>query len=253
MSEAKPNSQSEGGMTFLEHLEELRSRIIKSLIALLIACIASYFFASYIIEFLTLPFTASGDSQLTLLAPTEGFMVKLKTAFLAGIVVSSPVIFYQFWKFVAPGLYEKEKRLVLPVVCWSVLLFLLGAAFAYHVLPFAMRFFQSFATEDVENFWSLGRYITFVTYLLLAFGAVFELPLIIYFAARMGLVTPKFLRKKRRHAIITLLILSALVTPPDVFTQAVLALPLAILYEISIFLAVVAEKKHAKSTQSSRA
>ena len=230
-------------MSFIEHLEELRSRLIKSLAAVLVGFIAAYFVSGYIIDFLNRPFLELSDAQLTLLAPTEGFMVKLKTAFLASLALSSPVIFYQFWKFVAPGLYQKEKRFILPVVCWSVLLFLLGGIFAYHVLPFAMRFFHSFAGGGVENFWSLSKYITFVTYLLLAFGLVFELPLVIYFAARMGLVTPAFLRKKRRHAIILLLVLSALVTPPDVFTQAVLALPLVILYEVSIFLAVIAVKK----------
>ena len=247
MSEDKTQKSADEGMSFIEHLEELRSRIIKSLIALFVGFVVSYFFTSYLIQILTLPFQAGGNSQLSLLAPTEGFMVQLKTAFLAGLVVSCPVIFFQFWKFVAPGLYEKEKRYVLPIVFWSVLLFLCGAFFAYQVLPFAMKFFQSFATEDVSNFWSLGKYITFVTYLILAFGLVFELPLIIYFSAKMGLVTPDFLRKKRRHAIITLLILSALITPPDVFTQAVLAVPLVILYEMSIFLAVIAHKKRKAS------
>ncbi len=231
-------------MTFIEHLEELRARLIKGLIAVLIAFIAAYFVSGYIIDFLNRPLLALEGSQLTLLAPTEGFMVRLKTALLAAIVIASPVVFYQFWKFVAPGLYRKEKRFIFPVVGWSVLLFLIGGLFAYQVLPFAMKFFHSFAGGGVENFWSLSRYITFVTYLLLAFGLVFELPLVIYFAARMGLVTPAFLRKKRRHAIIILLVLSAMITPPDIFTQAVLVLPLVILYEISIGLAVLAAKKY---------
>jgi len=247
MPEEQKNPSGNGGMTFIQHLEELRSRLIKALIALLIGFIAAYFFTQYIIEFLTIPFSANANSQLTLLYPTEGFMVKLKTAFLAGLIVASPAIFYQFWNFIAPGLYEKEKKFVIPVVIWSVLLFLIGAVFAYHILPFAMRFFQSFASDFAGNYWSLGKYITFVTYLLLGFGLVFELPLVIYYAARMGLVTPDFLRKKRRHAIITLLVISALITPPDIFTQLALVLPLTILYEISILLAVTAYKKHRKA------
>ncbi len=251
MSEDKTKTGADEGMSFIEHLEELRSRIIKSIIALFVGFVITYFFTSDIIELLTLPFKAGGNAQLTLLAPTEGFMVQLKTAFLAGLVVSSPVIFYQFWKFIAPGLYEKEKHYVLPIVFWSVLLFFIGAVFAYHILPFAMKFFQSFATDDVGNFWSLGKYITFVTYLILAFGIVFELPLILYFSAKMGLVTPEFLRKKRRHAIIILLLLAALVTPPDVFTQLVLVIPLILLYEISIFLTVIAVKQRKKSTDNS--
>jgi len=247
MSEESENSKE--GMSFIEHLDELRSRIIKALIALLIGFVATYFFTTYIIDFLTSPFLPGANAQLTLLAPTEGFMVKLKTAFLAGLILASPAIFYQFWCFIAPGLYEKEKKFVIPVVIWSVLLFLLGAIFAFNVLPFAMKFFQSFATDYIGNYWSLGKYITFVTYLLLAFGVVFELPLVIYFAARTGLVTSEFLRKKRKHAIVVLLIICALITPPDVFTQIILVLPLIVLYEISIFLAVAAEKKHKESLE----
>jgi sec-independent protein translocase protein TatC len=170
-------------------------------------------------------------------------MVKLKTALISSIVISSPAIFYQFWKFIAPGLYENEKKVILPVVAWSVFLFLLGGTFAYNMLPYAMRFFQSFATEDVEVYWSLGKYLSLVIYLLLAFGVVFELPVVIYFAARMGLVTPQFLRKNRRYAIIVLLIIAAVVTPPDVFSQIVVTIPLIVLYEVSIFLAVFAVKK----------
>jgi len=251
MSDSDSKTSESGELTFLEHLEELRIRIVRALIALTAGFLLTYFFTPRIIEFLIQPFLAFDTSHLTLLAPTEGFMVKLKTSFLAGLVVSSPVIFYQFWKFVAPALYEKEKRFMFPVVTWSVILFLTGGVFAYHVLPFAMRFFQSFAMENVENFWSLSKYITFVTYLLLAFGIVFELPLVLYYAARMGLVTKDFLRRKRRHALIILLILSALITPPDIFTQIVLAFPLAILYEISIILAGIAEKKYANGKNSS--
>ena len=251
MSE-KDNKEKEAGkeLTFLEHLEELRIRLIKAIAALFIGFILTYFVSSYLIEFLIRPFETFSDSHLTLLAPTEGFLVKLKTSFLAGLVISSPVIFYQFWKFLAPGLYENEKKFIFPVVTWSVVLFITGGAFAYQILPFAMRFFQSFAMENVENFWSLSRYVTFVTYLLLAFGAVFELPLILYYAARMGLVTPDFLRKKRKVAIVILLVLAAIITPPDVFTQVVLALPLVILYEISILLSAAASRKYLKSSKS---
>ncbi|MBC8204258.1 MAG: twin-arginine translocase subunit TatC [FCB group bacterium] len=232
-----------GGMTFWEHLEELRSRLIKAIISLGIAFVTAYIFASYILDFLTAPFIVSGGTHLALLAPTEGFMVKLKTAFLGAIVLAAPMVFYQIFRFVAPGLHEHERRMTLPVVLWLTVSFFIGGMFAYHVLPYAMKFFQSFAGEGVENFWSLGKYISFVTYMLLGFGLVFELPLVIYFAARLGLVTPQFLRRNRRYAIIILLAASALVTPPDVITQIILAIPLIILYEISIFLAAAAIKK----------
>ena len=246
MSDTDINNTPEqpGQMTFIDHLEELRSRIIKAAVAVMIGFIATYFFADRVIEFLSEPFLELSGSTLTLLAPTEGFMVRLKTGLLTGLIVSSPAVFYQFWNFIAPGLYQNERRFIIPVVIWSVLLFAIGALFAYQVLPYAMKFFHSFAEGGAENFWSLSKYITFVTYLLLAFGLVFELPLVIYFAARMGLVTPQFLRKYRKHALIILLVLSAMITPPDIFTQAVLAIPLGILYEVSIWLAVIAVKKH---------
>lgn len=230
-------------MSFWEHLDEFRSRVIKSLISLVIAFAIIYFFTPYIIDFITAPFYSEDNSRLTLLAPTEGFMVKLKTALLVAIVLAAPAIFYQIFGFVKPGLHKHERKLVVPVVLWSSVSFFIGAVFAYHVLPYAMNFFQSFAGDGVENFWSLGKYITFVTHMILGFGLVFELPLAIYFAARLGLVTPAFLRRKRRHAIIILLLAAALVTPPDLFTQVILVIPLVLLYEISIWLAAVAVKK----------
>jgi sec-independent protein translocase protein TatC len=237
-------------MTFIDHLEELRSRIIKALFSLFIGFVICYFFADEIMKFLLRPLDSSHPAQLTLLSPTEGFMVKLKVALIAGVVISSPAIFYQIWRFVAPALYDKERRMVFPVVFWSAFLFILGAIFAYLFLPYCMRFFQSFATEWVVNFWSLKGYITFITYIIFAFGLVFELPLVLYFAARLGLVTSKFLRQKRRHAIIVLLILAAIVTPPDVVSQLVISVPLIILYEVSIFLARIAEKRRMKSSVS---
>jgi sec-independent protein translocase protein TatC len=243
-------SQSQDGMTFLEHLEELRSCIIKSALALFLGFLISYFFTSYIIEFLVRPLDESGGVRLILTAPTEGFLIKIKVAFLAGIIISSPAIFYQLWKFIAPALYEKERKIIIPVVVWSVLLFLFGGVFAYWMLPYALIFFQSFAMDYAENFWSLGKYITIVTYMLLAFGVVFELPLVIYYITRMGLVTPRFLREKRRHAYIIILIIAAIVTPPDVITQIILSTPLIVLYEISIFLAVIAHRKRNRSDTS---
>jgi sec-independent protein translocase protein TatC len=245
MKECSP-SQNEGGMTFLEHLEELRSRIIKSAIALFIGFVLSYFFTSYIIEFLVKLLAQSDRVRIILTAPTEGFLVKIKVAFLSGIVVSSPAIFYQLWKFIAPALYEKERKVIIPVVIWSVMLFLTGGIFAYRMTPYAMSFFQSFALDNVENLWSLSKYISLVTYMILAFGVVFELPLVIYYIARMGLVTPKFLREKRRHAYIIILIIAAIVTPPEVITQIILSAPLIVLYEISIFLAMIAVRKREK-------
>jgi len=236
----------ENELSFLDHLEELRVRIIRALLALGLGFGIAYFFAEDFLKFLIAPFFQTPNARLTLLAPTEGFMVNIKVALIAGAVLSSPWIFYQFWKFLAPALYEKERKVIFPVVFWSVVLFLIGAAFAYWMLPFAMKFFQSFSSDYAENMWSLSKYISLVTFLLVAFGLVFELPLILYYAARMGLVTPEFLRKKRRHAIVILLIIAAVVTPPDVMTQIMLSVPLIALYEVSIVLCASAAKKHAR-------
>lgn len=248
------NAQKQSGeneLSFIDHLEELRIRIIRALLALLAGFIVMYFFAEDILSFLIAPFNLSTSSHLTLLAPLEGFMVNIKVAFIGGAVAASPVIFYQFWKFLAPALYENERKVIFPVVFWSVFLFAVGAAFAYWMLPLAMKFFQSFGADYAENMWSLSKYINLVTFLLFAFGLVFELPLILYYAARMGLVTPEFLRKKRKHAIIILLIIAAVVTPPDVMTQIILSVPLITLYEISILLSGIAAKKHRREKAKS--
>jgi sec-independent protein translocase protein TatC len=204
---------------------------------------AGYYFAPQIQELLLYPFQEEMGPRLALLAPAEGFIVRLKISFVAGLFASAPWIFYQLWKFVAPGLFDSEKKMVLPVVFFSSVLFLTGAVFAAYVIPMATQFFLSFTTEDVANYWSLGRFIDFELRLFVAFGVVFELPLLIYFLARFGIVTPTFLRTYRRHMYVVFLVGASLITPPDVFTQVFLAVPLVVLYEVSIFLAVIARKR----------
>jgi sec-independent protein translocase protein TatC len=245
MAQQKPDS-----MSFIDHLEELRSRIIRCLIALVIAAGAAYAVEPYVLRFLIDEiFGGSGDS-LALLAPIEGFVVKLKLSLIMGLIVASPVIFWQFWRFVGPGLYAREKRVILPIVIVSTLSFLVGATFAFYVLPVATRFFQSFAMNGIQNSWSLNKYIDFIGRLILAFGIVFELPLVIYFLSRLGLVTPKFLWQKMRYAIVIILTVAAILTPPDVFTQLVLAIPLIVLYMFSILLSMIAVKRSARQKAS---
>ncbi len=231
-------------MTFLDHLDELRGALWRALVGVFIGAAIGYYFAPILQTWLLIPFEDQTSASLALLAPTEGFVTRLKIALVAGLLGTAPWIFFQIWAFVAPGLFVHERKLVLPVVFFSSMLFLTGAAFSLYVLPHATSFFLSFSTMDVQNAWSLGKYVDFVLRLLLAFGIVFELPLLIYFLARFGVVTPPFLRKYRKHMIIGFLVLAALITPPDVFTQAILTIPMIILYEASILLAIVAQKQY---------
>ncbi|MCB2200798.1 twin-arginine translocase subunit TatC [bacterium] len=230
-------------MNFFDHLDDLRAAIFRGLGGLFIGLVIGYYFSSRIQGLLTLPFEELSDASLAILAPAEGFLVQLKISLVAGIFISAPWMFYQLWRFVAPGLFKHERKMVFPVVFFSSTLFLVGAAFGVWILPMATSFFLSFAQQGIVNVWSLGRYVDFVLRMLLAFGIVFELPLLIYFLARFGVVTPSFLRTYRRHMYVVFLVGAALITPPDVFTQVVMAVPLVTLYEGSILLAVVARRK----------
>ncbi len=231
---------------FSAHLEELRKRLIICFIAIGAGFVLSYGFKEKLFQILTYPLIKvmkSGDKLIFTGLP-EAFFTYLKVAFLSGIILSTPVIFYQFWKFVAPGLYDKEKRLLLPIVALSTLFFVGGAFFGYFVVfPFGFRFFLGFASDTIRPLPSMREYLSFSTKMLLAFGLVFELPLIITFFARMGIVSVDFLKKKRKYAILLIFTASAIFTPPDVATQIMMAVPLMVLYEISIFGAKIFGKK----------
>ncbi len=223
---------------FTSHLEELRRRLVIAFIAIAIGFVASYGFKEYLFEILVRPLKlvmAEGDTLIFTNLP-EAFFTYLKVAFLTGIGLASPVILYQFWMFVAPGLYDKEKRLLLPIVFLSTLFFVGGALFGYFIVfPYGFEFFLGFATETIRPMPSMKEYLAFAAKLLLAFGIVFELPLVITFMAKLGLVTVPFLKRNRKYAILLFFAGSAILTPPDVVTQVMMALPLMLLYEISIF------------------
>jgi sec-independent protein translocase protein TatC len=180
----------------------------------------------------------------------EAFFTFLKVSFLAGLMIASPVIIYQFWMFVAPGLYAREKRLLLPIVFLSTLFFVGGALFGYFIVfPFGFKFFLGFATETIRPMPSMKEYLSFSAKLLLAFGLVFELPLVITFLARLGLVSVEFLKKNRKYALLLFFVAAAILTPPDVVTQIMMALPLMLLYEISIIGArIFGRKKEASAS-----
>jgi len=232
---------------FTEHLEELRKRLIVCFIAVGIGFVLSYGFKEKLFQILTRPLISvmqTGDKLIFTGLP-EAFFTYLKVAFLSGIILATPVIFYQFWMFVAPGLYDKEKRLMAPIVLLSTFFFIGGAFFGYFIVfPYGFKFFLGFASEIIRPLPSMREYLGFASKLLLAFGLVFELPLIITFLARLGMVSVSFLKKNRKYALLLFFIGAAILTPPDVVTQIMMALPLILLYEISIIGARIFGKKN---------
>lgn len=232
--------EEEAPMTFLEHLEELRRRFVRIFIACGIGFLACYSFAKPLFSMLMAPLVAvlPPDSTLIFTSLPEGFVTYLKVAFVAGIFAVSPYIFAQVWGFIAPGLYEHERKWMIPLAFLSAFFFVGGALFGYYVVfPFGCEFFMGFADEFIKPMPTLREYLGFSLKLLFAFGVIFELPLFIFFLARLGVVTAEGLRSKRKYAILVCFICSAILTPPDVMTQTLMAGPLIILYEIGIWVA----------------
>ncbi len=231
---------------FTGHLEELRRRLIVCFIAVGIGFVLSYGFKEKLFQILTRPLISvmeTGDKLIFTGLP-EAFFTYLKVAFLSGIILATPIIFYEFWMFVAPGLYDKEKRLMFPIVFLSTLFFVGGAFFGYFIVfPYGFKFFLGFASETIRPLPSMREYLSFASKLLLAFGVVFELPLIITFLAKLGMVSVSFLKKNRKYAVLLFFVGAAILTPPDVVTQIMMALPLMVLYEISIVGAKIFGKK----------
>ena len=231
---------------FTSHLEELRSRLIKIFIAIGIGFAASYGFKESLFEILVRPLVRvmeAGDHLIFTGLP-EAFFTYLKVSLLSGIMLASPVILYQFWMFVAPGLYRNERRLMGPIVLLSSFFFIAGALFGYFVVfPWGFKFFLGFATESIRPLPSMKEYLAFSAKLLLAFGLVFELPMVLTFMARLGIVSVDFLKRNRKYALLLFFAGAAILTPPDVVTQVMMALPLMVMYELSIIGARIFGKK----------
>jgi sec-independent protein translocase protein TatC len=236
-------------MPFLGHLEELRKRLIACAIAAGAGFVISYIFAERLFQLLILPLKAQlpeGDRLIYTNLP-EMFITYLKSALVSGILVSSPYIFYQLWMFVAPGLYHRERKYVVPFVVFSTILFVGGALFGYFVVfPFGFKFFLGFSNDSIQALPSVKQYFSFSIKLLFAFGLVFELPVIVFFLTKIGVVTPALMKRKRKYAILMTFIMAAILTPPDVITQLMMAGPLILLYEISILVAKMAARKKVK-------
>lgn len=233
---------------FTEHLGELRDRLVRSFIAVGIGFVAAYFFKEKLFEILVAPLMkamgGNTNTQMIFTGLPEAFFTYLKVSLLTGIMLATPVLFYEFWMFVSPGLYRTEKKYFLPIVFLSVFFFIVGSSFGYFIVfPYGFKFFLGFATDTIHAMPSMKEYLSFASKMLLAFGFVFELPLVLTFLARMGLVTVPFLKKNRKYALLLFFVGAALITPPDVVTQVMMALPLMILYEISIIGARVFGKK----------
>jgi len=229
-------ADSPDNVSFFEHLEELRWRIIKSAIAIIVFAVPCGIYWEYIFEFVMIyPLRfADPKPRLIITSPIEGFMLSIKIAIVGGIIGAAPVIFYQLWRFIAPGLYKKEKVIILPTVFFSTLSFLGGISFCYFVLPYIVRFLAEFTGDKLDAMFKTNEYMAFLIKLMLAFGIVFELPIISFVLSKLGLITPQFLIKNSRYAIVIIFVLAAILTPPDILSQTLLAVPLMVLYLISI-------------------
>lgn len=227
-------------LPFTEHLEELRWRLIIIIISIAVWFGICYTYSEDIIRFVQKPL----NQKLIFISPTEAFFVNLKVAFFVAIFLSIPVIIYELWEFIAPGLLEKEKKYTLPFIISATVCFVIGSAFSYYIaLPMITRFLLNFAGSELKPMVSVNNYISFVGRFMIGSGLIFEFPVLIFFLSKIGIATPAFLSQKRGYAILGIFIISAVITPPDIFTMFIMAIPLMALYEISIIIARLFGKK----------
>ena len=249
------NNENEKKSSFVEHLTELRSRLVRSIIYLFLFFIVCYFFAENIYNFLVEPYAEAVknddvDRRMIFTALHETFITYLKVAFFAAMFISSPLILTQIWKFVAPGLYKNEKRALLPYLIATPTLFLLGGMLVYYlIMPLAIKFFLTFETSGQLNNLPIqleakvNEYLSLIMRLIFAFGISFQLPVLLSLLARVGFIDSKYLKERRKYVIVIIFAVAALLTPPDPITQIGLGIPLLILYELSILSVSLIEKK----------
>ncbi len=247
-------------MPFLEHLEELRWRILWSLVAVVIGTVLGFILVYYfgVMELLIRPIRVAytdPEFRLIYLSPADPFFITLKLAVVVGILVAFPIIVYQVWAFLSPALERHEKRAIIPALYMGLVLFSAGVALAYFVaLPLTMTFFQNFQAEYLEEQLEVGKTLGFITKLLIGFGVIFELPVVVMILSALGLVTPEFLKSKRRHAMVLITVLASFLTPGDVITLTImLMVPLFFLYEFSIFLSrLIWRRKRAREEEEAK-
>ncbi|MBN1894345.1 twin-arginine translocase subunit TatC [bacterium] len=232
-------------MPFLDHLEELRRRILISLGVTMAFMIAFMPLSGFFLDILTLPNNRLKEpAQLIYLKPAGIMMVRMEIGLVAGLIAALPVIFYQLWKFISPGLTPKERKMVMPAIMITTLCFLIGSAFCYFIIiPTILPFLYSMSTETIRPQINISEYIGFLLRMILVSGLIFELPVLSYFLSRVGILKPEFMKKYRRYAIVVIFVFAAIVTPPDPVSQSLMAVPLTVLYEISIWISVIAVKK----------
>jgi sec-independent protein translocase protein TatC len=240
-----------GNMPLMGHLNELRFRLVRCCIAAGLGFLLCWAFVDPIFDTLTAPLLKVLPANSTAIYTTlpEGFFIRMFIAFIAGLFVASPVIFHQIWSFIAPGLYDEEKRFLVPLAAVSALFFIAGGSFCYFIVfPYAFAFFVSYSTETIVVMPKVSDYLDFVLKLILAFGLIFEMPLFAFFLSRMGLVTADGMRSFRRYAVVGIFIAAAILTPPDVVSQLLMAAPMLILYEGSILVAAAFGRKKSPPT-----
>ena len=275
----KKSGDGEGEMTFLQHLEELRWHIIRSFIAVVVGAIAAFMLKDFIFDkiilapkspgFITnrllcqladavhVPVLCINQNPLNLISikMSGQFTTHITISLIAGVIMAFPYIFWEFWSFFRPALYEKERKYARGAVTAASSLFLIGILFGYYVIsPLSINFLSSYRVSDlVANQINITSYIGSVTSVALSAGVTFELPIVVFFLARIGIITPEFMRKYRKHAIVVVLILAAIITPPDVFSQTLVSIPLILLYEVSIFIAARVVKNRDKDNAEDEA
>ncbi|MDD4754684.1 MAG: twin-arginine translocase subunit TatC [Prolixibacteraceae bacterium] len=269
---SKDKKSSYAEMSFLEHLEELRWHIIRSVSAIVIFAVVAFIFKDIIFDKIILNprtpefwtnrmFAKLGDAvgtealkinekplELISIKIAGQFMTHIWTSIIVGFIVASPVVFYEFWRFIKPALYDTEKKYATGAVIFTTLLFMLGVVFGYYlIVPLSIHFLGTYnVSGDVTNQINLNSYIGSVTSIILASGVVFLLPIFSYFLSKVGLVTPQFMKTYRKHAYVVMLLLSAVITPPDIFSQIMVCIPLVILYEIGIMISRSVTNKREK-------
>ncbi len=244
--ENKSRFEDKVDMSFLDHLEELRKRIILSVVGLIVACVIAGIFIDDILNLIVLAPSIKANLKLQNLAPFGQPLLYFKLILIIGIIIGFPFFLYQLWRFIAPGLYVNERRWARWITFFTSICFLTGVAFAYFLMiPTMLSFAASFGTEKIENIIDVNNYLSFITIMLLASGILFEMPMITFILARVGILTSAFMRKYRRHGIVIIMILAAALTPTtDPISMMIFATPLFFLYEISVLIAKIAGKKH---------
>lgn len=227
-------------LTLIQHLEEFRKRLFLCVACLLLTTIICFSFAEELHAILLKP---AGTLELIYVTPPEALMANLRMAFMAGLMLTMPVLLFQLLAFIMPGLHNQEKRIIIPAVIAVMIFFALGILFAYYfVFPYTISFFMNFTSTQVKPMFTISNYLSFATNLLLGFGVIFELPILFLILGTLHIINAQFLRKNRKFAILLIVIVAAILTPPDAVSQIMMSIPLLLLYELGIWLVVISQK-----------